>query len=164
MNQLSGLQNNVASVSESHIAVAPLCDFFGINYKWQTQAIKSDPILKNEWIRGKSPVLYGDDRSRVSLTRRGFVRWVQLLNPSIVREELRARLIEFQINVFDWVFGKLHHEKDIAPVYKRLHKLKKLYSRIGTEIQCAEREVKRYMDGRFLQGDLFTPLSAPAVE
>ena len=127
----------------------PLCDFFGITYKWQITVIKSDPILKNEWKKTSSEMQFGDNRSRVCLTKKGFIRWVQLLNVNLVREELRERFIQYQAFIFDFMYGGLDRKEEASNSYARLKKLKRLYGKIGAEIQQCEKEVKKYFEDHF---------------
>ena len=95
------------------IFVKPLCDFFKINYDNQAERIKNDQILSN--CTGKKPfkTLFGDNYPRVYLDKKGFVRWIQIINPSILQDGLRERFIQYQSDIFDYLYGTVQEENEI---------------------------------------------------
>lgn len=144
-------QETVVYVEDNYIAISPLCNFFGITYKGQIEKIKTDNILQSEWKKTSNEKVFGDKRGRVSLTKRGFLRWVQLLNPAYVKEDLREKLSQYQAMIFDWMFGTVENRDNAAIAHKRLKKLKSLYAKIGVEIQRCEKQVRTYIDGHLGQ-------------
>lgn len=95
------------------IFVKPVCDFFKINYDNQAERIKNDQILSN--CTGKKPfkTLFGDNYPRVFLTKKGFVRWIQIMNPSILPENLREKFIQYQNDIFDYLYGTAQEKTNI---------------------------------------------------
>ncbi len=131
-------KKTVIMVNE-YIAVKPLCDFFGISYKRAAERIRNDEILKNEWTKMSSETLFGDNRERFCVTKKGFVRWIQLINAGIIGHELRSKFIEFQSNVFDYLYEgnviKNQQLQDILQFNKEATRLKSLYGRVGNAIK-----------------------------
>jgi hypothetical protein len=106
-----------------HIFVKPLCDFFQINYDNQSERIKNDPILSN--CTGKKPfkMLFGDNYPRIYLTKKGFVRWIQLISPAILPKEHRAKFIQYQIDIFDFFYGTAQEENEIRKLMDEKQKI-----------------------------------------
>jgi len=95
-----------------------LCDFFGINYQSQLRFIKNDHILKEEWTKKSTPDLFPDGQKRHCLTKSGFLRWITILNPNIIKEELRENFKIYQKSVVDYLYGK-----SLVPNIKRQHEI-----------------------------------------
>lgn len=136
---------------DGEIFVKPLTDFFGIDYPNQVERINRDKILKNQFGKNRFKSVFGDNIPRVTLSRKGFVRWIQILNPALVRVELREKFIDYQERVFDYLYANSVEKDDQAATnYRRLVKLRRLYSLIGNEIQKVDREFKTYLEGKYI--------------
>ncbi|HNX87735.1 MAG TPA: phage antirepressor N-terminal domain-containing protein [Paludibacteraceae bacterium] len=133
------------------IWIKPFCDFFGISYKWQVEVLKKDHILASMVRKNCNETLFGDKRERVLLPKKGFVRWIQLINPKTVREELQEKFKQFQELVFDYLYGSAEDEEQIKVHYNRMQKLERLYSKIGTEIKREKAIVATLLNGRYTQ-------------
>ena len=79
-NNLKLFESTVVK-KEDYIFIKPLCDFFGIDYDNQVKKINKDQILKNETSKKTCENLFGDKRPRLSVSNRGFIRWIQLIPP-----------------------------------------------------------------------------------
>ena len=95
------------------IFVKPLCDFFKIDYQNQVERIKNDPILANSYGKNRNKMVFGDNYPRVSLDKKGFIRWIQLINPSILPEDLRQNFMTYQTLIFDFFYGSAEQENII---------------------------------------------------
>ena len=149
----------------SYIWVKPVCEFFELNVQSQQRKLKKDPILeklwtktstdltKNEKLVGKNTPDFGivDNNGRVLLSKKGFVRWIQIINTNTVAEPLREKFSIYQELVFDYLYGNMEQENQIKVDYARLKKLRHLYAKIGREIQRVDNNVKLYMDTKFTQ-------------
>lgn len=131
------------------IWIKPICDFFNINYENQTRVIKSDKILSNQSTKKSSSLLFGDNYRRVLLTKKGYVRWIQILNPNLVKEELREKFEYYQEVIFDFIFGSIEEKEQIALKKLRLIKLIKLDNKIKTEIKICQTIINKYIDNDF---------------
>ena len=94
----------VISDDES-IFVEPVCKFFGINFKNQRERILEDPILQSESGKKHHESTFSDKRLRLCLGKRGFIRWIQIINPVIVRPELQKLFIKYQVAIFDSLYN-----------------------------------------------------------
>jgi hypothetical protein len=105
--------NRTIKTDDECIFVKPLCDFFQIDYDNQVVRIKNDAVLSSQ--TGKKPfeTLFGDTRPRVCLTKKGFVRWIQLINPNTLPENLREKFMQYQTDIFDFFYGTAQEETEI---------------------------------------------------
>lgn len=134
---------------EGDIFVKPICDLFKIDYENQLKRIKKDPLLSKLASKKTATLQFGDNFERICLPERGFFRWVQLINPTLVQEDIRVHFLDFQINLFDYFFNKavISHTEQIQ--YTRLKKMERLYGLIGREIQSLKKKVDSSIDKRF---------------
>lgn len=136
------------------IFIKPFCDFFQIEYNNQTRRINLSPILKTCMGKKPSMLLFGDERERLTLTKQGFITWILQLNPSIVQVSLREKLLQYQSLIFDFMFGSIEREDNAKLNYARLNKLKRLKTKIVSEISRCEDEIHNYLDTKFVQTQL----------
>jgi len=105
-------QNTIRYEGE-YIYVKPLCDFFKIDYQNQVEKIRNDAILSNSYGKNPNKTVFGDNYPRVFLTKKGFVRWIQLINPATLPRELQEKFVEYQTDIFDYFYGTAQEENDI---------------------------------------------------
>lgn len=131
------------------IWIKPFCDFFGLDVRNQHKKIKNDPILKN--LVEKNTPDFGDvdKNGRILLTKKGFIRWIQIINPNIVNPDLRQSFILFQEKVFDFIYGSIDEKEIIATKNQRLEKLKKLEKKIKQEIKICENQISSFIKKDF---------------
>ena len=101
---------------KGNIWVKPVCDFFQINTRNQYQRIKNDPILGS--LVGKNLPNMGeiDEKGRIFLTRKGFIRWIQTINANTISQDFREQFIIYQNVIFDFLYGSLEEHKIITKV------------------------------------------------
>lgn len=145
------------------IWIKPLCDFFNLHAKNQYSKIKSDPILgnlvgknrpdsgENENLVGKKATDFGiiDQNGRILLSKKGFLRWVQIINPNTVDENLQDSFIQYQEKISDFLLGSMEEHEAIAKTNQRLQGLKQSYSEIGNEIKQAQKELNELLNNRY---------------
>lgn len=148
---LNAYQSTIVFADENFIQVKPLCDFFGITYRGAIKRIKSDPILKFEWNKSSQEMLFGDRKWRLCVTKRGFIRWIQLLNGTYVRPELRESLVEYQRYIFDYLYGDMQTTIKACIDYKKLKDLRHQYGKIGREIQSVQSQLFNFLDANIPQ-------------
>ncbi|HMG94374.1 MAG TPA: phage antirepressor N-terminal domain-containing protein [Chryseolinea sp.] len=146
--------NATVKYTGEHIFIKPFCDFFQINMQNQYRSIDKDEILRSERIKKSSMLLFNDERARVALSKRGFTRWIQILNPQIVQVSLRQKLIQYQRLIFDFLFGKVERDEQIKVIAHRRDKLKRLKSKIAIEISLCEEQIYDHLLGKSPQGKL----------
>jgi hypothetical protein len=150
------------------IPVKPLCDFFNIKYSFQVSKIKNDAILKFQFHKKGNETIFGDKIRRIFLTKEGFLRWITLINPKIVHVSLRENLIEYQKNIFKFLFGKIEEQKTISNEitfhHYRIKKLKKVASYCGNEIKREEKILTYLIDSQYPQTRLQFTESQPQTK
>lgn len=150
MTDLNIFRKSVFEVEEL-IYIKPICDLFKISYENQTRRISSDRILSKSSTKKPNKDLFGDNIARVAVSRRGFVRWIQLINPSILQEDLREDFEFFQEKIFDYLYNQVSLEdNEAASLYQRQQKLKRLYSKIGNEIKTVQKELNTIHQQKYL--------------
>lgn len=155
-NQELQLFKDTVKYGGEDIFIQPFCDAFGISYRNQCRVITKDKILQTSSTKKSAKLIFGDERRRVCLTPKGFIRWIQLINVQIVHPTLREKLEFYQNYIFDFLYGNWEERKDMSIKNARLVKLQKLYGRIGNEIQIIQKELKNYVQGQ-LSLDHYTP-------
>lgn len=148
--ELTMFKNSVRLI-DSNIAIKPFCTFFGLNFQNQMERIKRDPVLNQ--LYGNFHTTGADNKqySMFCLSKRGFIRWIDRINPQNVAENLRGNFIRFQILVDDYLYGSSQENEQMRLNYTRLKKLRQLYAKIGREIQRVDTEVKYFLDNRYVQ-------------
>lgn len=145
------------------IWIKPLCDFFNISLQNQQRKLKNDPIFSKLWIKkstdleetanlnGKKSTDFGeiDLNGRILLTKKGFIRWIQTLNPNIIDLNLQQQFIQYQEKVSDYLFGTMEEHEAISATMKKLNDLKKLYSEVGNDIRTTQKELQELLNQRY---------------
>lgn len=131
------------------IFIKPLCDFFKIDQENQGDRIKNDPILAKS--SGKKPMktLFGDNYPRVYLDKKGFLRWIQILNPNIIDEALRPSFLIYQELILDYLIGSAEEQKLIGDLNAKLQNLKLEYSNLGNEIRITTKALFAALNSRY---------------
>lgn len=145
------------------IWVKPVCEFFHLNVQSEYRKIKKDPILGKLWTDSSTESTKPrndyrflstdlgavDSNGRVLLSRKGFIRWIQVINAKSVEDNMRERFVLYQELVFDYLYGSLEEEQETGRHYQRLRKLERLYGKIGAEIKREKQVLSGYLDSRY---------------
>ncbi|MEM8564920.1 MAG: phage antirepressor N-terminal domain-containing protein [Bacteroidota bacterium] len=150
-NTTTEMFKSIVRIQNECIWVKPVCDFFNLDVRNQHKKIKNDPILSKLVEKNTPDSSDIDKNGRILLSKKGFVRWIQLINANTIAENLRSKFIRFQELIFDYLYESMEQVADITKSYKRLRKLRSLQSKIAHEISREKQRVKNYMDNRFLQ-------------
>lgn len=137
--------------SGEDIFIQPFCDFFQIDYLNQKKAINNNPLLKKAVSKKTHQLMFGDNQARICLTKQGFITWILQLRCQIVHPSLQEKLLQYQSLIFDFMFGSIEREEKAKVNYARLNKLKRLKTKIVSEIARCEDEIHNYLDGKFVQ-------------
>ena len=95
------------NIRKEFIFIKPLSDFFGINHQRQYVRIQNDVILARSLTKKSKMMTNGRTYPRICLDKKGFIRWIQIINPNIVAEELWESFINYQEMVFDYIIANL---------------------------------------------------------
>ncbi len=152
-DQLTMFNQTVLS-EEGHFWIKPVCDFFQIDYQNQVLKIKNDHILMICYGKKRNKMQFGDNYNRIYLTKMGFLRWIQLINPNTVMKSLQEKFKQYQTLIVDFLFGSAEEHEDARTNYNRLHKLERLYGIIGQEIRRTKKILHQHWDNRYMQTQL----------
>jgi hypothetical protein len=94
-------------------------------------------------------MMFGDNYPRFSLDKKGFIRWIQIINPNIVAVELRASFVLYQELIFDYLYGNTEEQMMIAKLNSKLQAMKSQYSLLGNEIRITQRNLFDALNKRF---------------
>jgi hypothetical protein len=134
-----------------NVWVRPICDFFRIDVRNQHKNIKNDAILK-KMVEKNTPSLGEiDDYGRIKLTKKGFSRWIQIINPNIVPVELREMFIDFQANLEDYLYGSEELRQEIRTARNELEAWSRRYSEAGLMVQRKRKILEELYDNMFQQ-------------
>lgn len=136
---------------QEYIWLKPVCDFFEIDYENQRKKISNDQILASNSTKKSSSLMFSDNYPRILLTKKGFIRWIQLINVTTVANHLRENFVTFQEMVFDYLFGNAEEFNQARISYTRLQKLERLYGKVGNEIKRLKAELHEHWNSRYLQ-------------
>lgn len=158
-----GMFTDTIRYKGANIWIAPVCDFFQISLQNQQRKLKTDPILSKLWIKmstdslenenldGKISTDLGeiDKNGRILLTKKGFLRWIQIINPNTLQEELREKFIMYQEMISDFLFGSLAEHETITRVNHELQQWKQRYSEAGTMLMKKQAELILLLNTRY---------------
>lgn len=144
------------------IFVKPICDFFGIDYKNQLRIISDSIALSKRSHLKSDKELFGDERDRVCLTKRGFILWLSKINPELTQIEFREKFSLFQESLFDFFMGsEVDEELNEAKILRRdelriqIPQKEKALKEDKKELKLLEIELTPSIQPKFLQTSLF---------
>lgn len=139
------------------IFIKPFCDFFGIQYENQCRVIKRHHILGKMVVKKHDTFTFNDKFERYCLPKRGFITWILGLNPSIVQDNLRKKLMQYQELILDYMFGSIEREDRARLANAKLKELRQAKTKLLAEIAEYEADVKDYIEGRLQPRLNFNP-------
>jgi hypothetical protein len=98
---------------DSLIWVRPFCDFFQIDVRNQHKKIKNDPVLGKLVEKNRPDFGKIDENGRILLTKKGFLRWIMIINVNIIPEEMKTKFIQYQETISDFFYGSTEQEDTI---------------------------------------------------
>jgi len=99
------LTESIKTSDTGNIFIDPFCDFFGIQTRNQLDRIKKDPICQSDMQKISCQSMFGDNKLRYCIGKRGFIRWIQIINPAILRTEFQELFVQYQVAVFDYLYN-----------------------------------------------------------
>ena len=144
--------------TDNMIWVRPLCDFFQIDVQNQHKNIRNDAILSKLYGKNNTDLGKSDQNGRIWLTKKGFIRWIQIINPNIIPAQLQEQFIEYQEKISDFLLGSMEEHEMIAATNNRLQNLKGQYSQLGNEIRQTQKELQNLLNNRYQYRLAFKPV------
>jgi hypothetical protein len=134
----------IVSSDRGYIWIKPFCEYFGINIRHQYRKIKSDFILKSILEDCDFGII--DANGRILLSRKGFIRWINILNINCIDDSLHDDFL-FVMNIPDlYVYNHIHINELFIDTFKKLQATKKNYSGNGNEIKRLEKLLSQQID------------------
>ncbi len=131
------------------IFVKPLCDFFKIDYQNQVERIRNDSILASSYGKNRNKMVFGDNYPRVSLDKKGFIRWIQLINPSILPEDMRENFVNYQTLIFDFFYGSAEQENSIQILVNRSQYLDEQLRELARQKRMVKKHLTQVLNERY---------------
>lgn len=144
-------QNDMSSLisfaeDNQYIWITPVIEFFDLSYDFHRKLVKKDLILSSNRTLKSDYLMYGDNRKRVLLTKKGFLRWIQLITVKSIRPELRTQFAQFQEMVVDYLYATAdRYNQELteeATLYAEIQHKKAEKVRLYREIRAAEAQLK----------------------
>jgi hypothetical protein len=85
-----------------YIAIKPLCDFFGINYKHQAHRFKNDRVLHQLSRKNRTTGADGKQYLMISVHKHGFLIWLAGISSNLVDQNLREKFIQYQLHIHEY--------------------------------------------------------------
>ena len=113
-------------------------------------------ILTKSSVKKPMKTLFRDNYPRLCLDKKGFIRWIQLLNPNIIDKNLRQSFLIYQEMIFDFLYGAAEEQKMIGSLNAKLQNLKLNYRLIGIDIRTTQQKQLRVLNNRYQYSLSFT--------
>jgi len=95
------------------IPIEPLCQAFKIHFKHQVEALNVHPSLKNEVRIVANKNIFGDDRKRFHLSKKGFTIWLLGMDYKIIDNSIRADFLNYQYGILDYLYESTEQREQI---------------------------------------------------
>ena len=149
--------SNKPAKSAEKIKTAPI--LYKLWIKMSTDSLENENLVQknrpdsgqNENLVRKNIPDFGeiDKNGRILLSRKGFLRWVQIINPNIIPEDFRDNFILYQEMVSDFLFGSVEEHETITRVNHELQQWKQKYSEAGTMVKKKQAELTLLLNTRY---------------
>lgn len=163
----------VVDDKEQLIPIKPVCDILGVNYTSQVDKLKEHPIFRSTIPQRGTVAADGKEREMLCIPLRFFSGWLFSINPNNVKEEIKEKLIQFQLKcndiLFDYFFNRadfaLKKEVAIAKTKEVFDEKTELVRLAKSEQKVAEADYKKALSLTFEQYEAErTQLKLPGFE
>lgn len=158
---------------EQLIPIKPVCDILGVNYTSQVDKLKEHPIFRSTIPQRGTVAADGKEREMLCIPLRFFSGWLFSINPNNVKEEIKEKLIQFQLKcndiLYDYFFNRadfaLKKEVAIAKTKEVFDEKTELVRLAKSEQRVAEADYKKALSLTFEQYEAErTQLKLPGFE
>lgn len=131
------------------IWVKPVCDLFNLHVQNQYIKIKNDPILGVLYGKNSTDLGKIDTTGRIFLSKKGFLRWIQIINANTIDENLRENFTMYQSQISDFLYGSAELHTAIRNTRAELEEWSAMYSTAGNMIQSKKKELEELLNNMF---------------
>jgi hypothetical protein len=142
------------------IWVRPFCDFFEIDYKHQYKKIKNDAILSKVVEKNRPDFGKIDENGRILLTKKGFLRWIMIINVNIVPEDLRTKFIQYQETISDFLYGSADQEDSIRKLVGQTQTIDEQLRELARQKRQLRKQLTQALNERYQYSINFTEPTA----
>jgi len=104
----------VADEREQLVAVKPVCEILGVDFSAQRAKLKEHPLYGSTMVLSTTVGGDGKEREMVCIPLRYFPSWLFSINPNNVKEEIRDKLLEYQIKCNDVLYNYFFRRAEFA--------------------------------------------------
>ena len=104
----------VADEREQLVAVKPVCEILGVDFSAQRAKLKEHPLYGSTMVLSTTVGGDGKGREMVCIPLRYFPSWLFSINPNNVKEEIRDKLLEYQIKCNDVLYNYFFRRAEFA--------------------------------------------------
>ena len=158
---------------EQLIPVKPVCDILGVSYSAQFEKLTGHPVFASSIRINRTTGSDGKSYEMMCIPLRFFSTWIFSIHPDKVKEEVRDKIIQFQLKcndiLFDYFFNRadfaLKKEVAIAKTKEVFDEKTELVRLAKSEQKVAEADYKKALSLTFEQYEAErTQLKLPGFE
>jgi hypothetical protein len=110
-------QKTIPNESLNLIPLELVCNYFGISYERQYRDIDNSESYEGLFFKSSNEIIFGDKRKRGHLNKKGFMKWIMQMNPTIVNELIRSTFFDYQNNIIDYFYDNaIQHESVLKSI------------------------------------------------
>lgn len=133
----------VADGVEQLVAVKPVCEILGVAYQSQQAKLKEHPIYSSVITLSVTTGADGKKYEMVCIPLRFFSGWLFSINPDNVKEEVREKLIEYQLKCNDILYDYFFSRVDFSQKKEKIvTKAKEVCDEKAEQLRIAKSELK----------------------
>jgi hypothetical protein len=119
------------------------CEEFGIDRDISQKLLSGNQRFSSHIKKISNEGIFGDKAKHIHLDRKGFIAFVMHIPVANAKPELRELLLDYQMEVLDYLYGNANQQEAIL---KRGVALKKERSEIYAKLISENKDFKRYID------------------
>ena len=133
----------VADDREQLVAVKPVCEILGVDFSAQRAKLKEHPVYGSTMVLSTTVGADGKEREMVCIPLRFFPGWLFSINPDNVKEEVRKKLIEYQLKCNDILYDYFFSRVDFSQKKEKIvTKAKEVCDEKAEQLRIAKSELK----------------------
>lgn len=120
-----------------------ICSAFSLDYLYQYRLLDDDRFYEGMFSKSINEEVFGDKRKRGHLNKKGFIKWIIQLNPTLVNELLRDTFVDYQNNIVDYLYDNAIQQETVLKTINALKQDKNLYYQ---KLILESEDFRKYVD------------------
>jgi hypothetical protein len=133
------------------IPVKPLCDFFGLDWRSQQRSINNNELLNSKIIKNEATGVDGKNYNMLCFDKRSFIIWVTSINSNSVNSNFKQIFLDYQNDIFDFIFGEYNRIEQMRIDYKRREELNQIILDAKKELNQIDSRTRRFIKDTYGQ-------------